>query len=131
MEKTYQGSCHCGQVSYEVQLDFSKGTQRCNCSYCTKTRNWGIRTISDKFTLLSGEDNLADYHGSAHKIFCKNCGTNLYYYGNIPEMGGEFLTVRVNTLDHITNDEILEQPIIYSDGKNDAWWQEPQDIRTL
>lgn len=46
-------------------------------------------------------------------------------------MGGEFLTVRVNTLDHITNDEILEQPIIYSDGKNDAWWQEPQDIRTL
>ncbi|MGT2908458.1 GFA family protein [Streptococcus dentapri] len=71
MEKTYQGSCHCGQVSYEVQLDFSKGTQRCNCSYCTKTRNWGIRTTSDKFTLLSGEDNLADYHGSAHKIFCK------------------------------------------------------------
>ena len=33
-------------------------------------------------------------------------------------MGGEFLTIRVNTLDDVSNDEILQGPIHYLDGKN-------------
>ncbi|WP_317627814.1 GFA family protein [Streptococcus sanguinis] len=131
LEKIYKGSCHCGQVTYQVLLNFTNGTQRCNCTYCTKTRNWGIRTTPDKFRLLQGADALSDYQGSTYKIFCRFCGTNLYYYGNVPEMGGEFLTIRVNTLDDVSNDEILQGPIHYLDGKNDNWWQEPLDTRTL
>ena len=59
--KTYQGSCHCGRVRYEVGLDLSGQVSVCNCSICSRA-GWMLSFApADRFKLLAGEDSLQDY----------------------------------------------------------------------
>ena len=134
MEKTYHGSCHCGAVRYRATLDLAAGTGKCNCTYCSKIRNWSARATD--FELLDGEALLGDYgkdwgEGNIHHRFCSRCGVNLYGHGYIAEAGGGFVSVLVNTLDDASIDDLVSGPVHHADGRHDNWMNPPADTRAM
>ncbi len=79
MRRSYHGSCHCGTVRFECELDLAEGTSRCNCSICTKMRFWKSIVKGEAFRLLQGEDALVDYQfggNDIHHLFCSRCSVN-------------------------------------------------------
>lgn len=128
MKKTYRGSCHCKAVRFEADLDLMQGTGRCNCSYCAKVRSWGILLEPADFRLLAGEDTLADYQfnsRSAHHHFCRICGVKTHTRGDIPEIGGAFVSLSVAAIDDIPAGILATLPVGYADGRNDNWQNAP------
>src|ERR1700742_580902 len=111
MERTYRGSCHCGTVRFEADIDLSAGTFKCNCEMCTKTRVWGATVKPAAFRLLSGAEALLNYQPeNIHHVFCRHCGVRPYGTGDNPQLGGKFYAVRVNCLDDVSWEELVEAP---------------------
>jgi hypothetical protein len=74
--QTYQGSCHCGAVRFEIETDFPELTT-CDCSICRKKNALMVKVHESKFRLLAGEESLTEYQfhtKTAKHFFCKACG---------------------------------------------------------
>ncbi len=134
MKKTYTGSCHCGAVRYEADIDLGEGTFKCNCSICSKTRNWLTTVKPQDFRLIEGETALQDYQFGIkriHHLFCRHCGIHSFGWGDLPELGGKVYAVNVNCLDNVDPAELVSAPVTYVDGQNDNWSAPPLEIRHL
>jgi hypothetical protein len=114
--KIYKGSCHCGQVQFEVITDLTKA-MLCNCSICTKKGALHHRVPPERFKLISGQDVLALYQFDsrvAKHWFCKVCG--IHPFTN-PLAAPEMFSINVHCLDDC-DDEKSKIEIKAFDGKN-------------
>ena len=133
MKKTYQGSCHCGRVRFEADIDLAQGTFKCNCSICTKVRNWLAAVAPADFRLLAGESELTEYQfhtRRVHHLFCRHCGVRPFGWGDTPD-AGKFYAVSVACLDDVDPAELIGAPVQYVDGRNERWDQVPAETRHL
>jgi hypothetical protein len=121
MLKTYQGSCHCGAVRFEAELDLAQGTYRCNCSICRRTRFWVAVARDGGLRVLSGEAELTRYVFSTRKNehwFCRHCGVRPFGTGNETPIGRMY-GVNVGCLEGVSDEELSTLTITYVDGLND------------
>jgi hypothetical protein len=101
-EKHHTGSCQCGAVTFEADLDLDS-TITCNCSRCQRLGSVLSFTPVDKFTLKSGKDNLTEYLFNKHKIkhqFCKICGIEPFAFAEGRD-GTPMAAVNVNCLEDV------------------------------
>jgi hypothetical protein len=88
MKTSYVGSCHCGAVSFEAQIDLDAGTIKCDCPICVKTSMWGAVVGADDLRMIRGADDLKDYQpDNAHHVFCTHCGVRPFGWWDEPEAG--------------------------------------------
>ncbi|WP_213952912.1 GFA family protein [Variovorax sp. dw_954] len=117
---TYQGSCHCGAIRFEIDTVIDRVTQ-CNCSVCTKKGILHHRVAPENFRLLGGDETLGTYQFGtrvAKHHFCTVCGIQTF---TRPRAAPELYTVNVRCLDDY--DLQAESPeIVPFDGRH--WEQE-------
>lgn len=133
MKKTYKGSCHCGAVRFEADIDLAEGTLKCNCSMCAKGRNWLAAVKGDAFRLLAGASELSEYQfGSRtiHHRFCKHCGLRPFSHGE-PKGGNTFYAVNLACLDDVDIGELVAAPLTFVDGRHDNFRAAPTETRHL
>jgi hypothetical protein len=131
--RTYPGSCHCGAVRFEADIDLAKGTTRCNCSICGKARAWFLTVTPDQLRLIAGADAQTQYQWKSagrseshlRYQFCKTCGIRTFGYA-----GDKFRFVNVAALE-VDPAELAAAPLRYVDGRNDRFDQPPEDTRLM
>lgn len=135
MLKTYTGSCQCGAVRFEADVDIGAGTGKCNCTICTKMRLWSVNAAPGAFRLIAGESELTDYRGNnpvAHHLFCRNCGVRPFEWVDMPNMSGsKYYNLNVTCLDGVDIDELMSAPVTFYDGLNNNWGETPAETRHL
>ena len=112
----HQGSCHCGEIRYEVDGEV-KNAMACNCSICSRkgALMWFVPRSSLK--LLTPRSVLSTYTFNKHVIkhhFCAKCGIHPFGEGVDPK-GNEMAAINIRTLEDI---DLSKIPVSHFDGKS-------------
>ena len=112
----YRGSCHCGQVAFEVEGEI-QGAMACNCSICVRkgTLMWFVPR--EKLHLLTTDDAASTYTFNKHLIqhrFCPTCGIHPYAEATGPD-GKPMAAINLRCIEDIDLDAI---PVKHYDGRS-------------
>ncbi|MGC4087890.1 MAG: GFA family protein [Polyangiaceae bacterium] len=124
--KTHAGSCHCGAVRFEVELDLNQAASRCNCSVCTKIAATGLIVKPEALRLLAGEESLGVYEWGGRiskRYFCKQCGIHCFGRGHLEVLGGDYASVNCNALDDV---DVATLQVVHWDGRHNNWMAGPR-----
>lgn len=97
------GSCHCGAIRYEAEVDPEK-VYLCHCIDCQAISGspfrWAASIAASDFTLLSGSPKTyvkqtADSGQENHQVFCPDCASPLYSHS--PANGFSTRNLRLGT----------------------------------
>lgn len=136
--ETYTGSCHCGAIRFEADLDLAEGSNRCNCSYCAKARAWfAFAKGATRFRLLD-DGGVAEYRwvppgdGESHLTFtfCRNCGVRTFAKGELEALGGTFHAVSVPALE-LADEVRATIPVRYINGRERRYDEVPPHPEAL
>jgi hypothetical protein len=128
-QTTQPGSCHCGSVRFEVELDLSANASRfsrCNCSICTKLGCTSCIVTPGAFRLLAGQAALGEYEWggkTSKRYFCTRCGVFAFGRGHLAEVGGDYVSINANCLDQVDPNTLA---VVYWDGRHNGWEKRPR-----
>ncbi len=115
MQKTYQGSCHCGKIAFEVEGELT-GAMACNCSICQRkgTLMWFVPLT--QLRLLTPQSDMSTYTFNKHVIkhhFCPTCGMHPFGEGTDPK-GNAMAAVNIRCVEDI---DLAAVPVQQYDGR--------------
>ena len=111
----YKGSCHCGQICFEVEGDI-KSALACNCSICQRKGSLLWFTPREKLRLLSPEQAASTYTFNKHVIqhrFCPSCGIHVYGEAKDPK-GNPTAAINIRCLENV---DLAAIPVQHFDGR--------------
>ena len=112
----YRGSCHSGNVAFEVDGDID-GVMSCNCSMCQRKGSLLWFVPHEKLRLVTPDGNASTYLFNKHVIkhrFCATCGIHPYGEGIDPK-GNRIAAINVRCLEGISLSSI---PVTHFDGRS-------------
>ncbi|HEV7694564.1 MAG TPA: GFA family protein [Hyphomonadaceae bacterium] len=113
----HSGSCHCGAVKYEADVDLAQPVMSCNCSHCSRKGFLLTFIAPEKFDLKTPDAPLSEYKFNKHNIahlFCPTCGVEAFARGTRPD-GQSRIAVNVRCLPDVDIETLKVQKV---DGKN-------------
>jgi hypothetical protein len=106
----YKGSCHCGNIQFEVEGDLDSAIS-CNCSICSRKGSLLWLVPHAQFHLLTPEQNMSTYTFNKKVIqhrFCPTCG--IHPFGEGADKGGnQMAAINIRCLDDIDLNSIAIQ----------------------
>ena len=112
MRNTYRGSCHCGNVRFEIDADLDQ-VRVCDCSMCRRRGALLHRVEDSSFRLLTALSDLTLYQWhtkTAKDYFCPICGIQPF---RRPRTAPEQWSVNVRCLEGV---DFASIPITYTHG---------------
>ena len=115
--QTYQGSCHCRRVTFEVQAKLDHVVY-CNCSLCSRKGALWHGATEQNLKILTGEADLTLYQfgtKTAKHYSCRHCGVAPL---SRPRLDPSRWAVNVRCLDGV---DFSSLPVVQFDGQH---WEE-------